>query len=105
MNLICTIAYLNIINIMQVRKGWYHEKENFYYYCDNCNKLICEAHAPPPICRVCGCGEKLKGGIIEKCSICKIEGGIGWYCNLCLNGIEICENCLEKYNEIYYGPI
>ena len=83
----------------------YHEKENFYYYCDNCNKLICEAHAPPPICRVCGCGEKLKGGIIEKCSICKIEGGIGWYCNLCLNGIEICENCLEKYNEIYYGPI
>ena len=83
----------------------YHEKENYYYYCDNCNKLICETHAPPPISRVCGCGEKLKGGIIQKCSICKIEGGIGWYCNICFNGIEICENCLEEFNEIYFGPI
>ena len=83
----------------------YHEKENFYYYCDNCNILICETHAPPTISRVCGCGEKLKGGIIKKCSICKIEGGIGWYCNLCVNGIEICENCLDKYNEIYYVSI
>ena len=83
----------------------YHENEKYYFYCDNCNIKICQNHSPPPICRVCGCGEKLKGGIIQKCCICDNLGGIGWYCNLCNNGIEICENCLDKFNEIYFGPI
>ena len=70
-----------------------------YYYCSECSKEICEHHAPPPISKLCGCGQKLKGGLISKCSVCGVEGGIGWYCNVCDNGERLCEGCLDEKNE------
>lgn len=48
---------------------------------------------------VYGCEQKLKGGLISKCSVCG-SGGIGWYCNECEKGVELCESCLNEENEV-----
>lgn len=94
----------------QLQWGCFTQKENrcynerccskeSYYYCENCSKEICEHHAPPPISKICGCGQKLKGGLISRCSSCGVEGGIGWYCNECDNGVRLCEECLDEKKE------
>ena len=80
----------------------YKEKicsKNSFYYCPKCSINICDNHAPAPISRICGCEQKLKGGLISRCSICGGEG-IGWYCNECDNGVELCENCLNEESEV-----
>ena len=77
-----------------------HCVEKVYYYCSHCTVKYCANHVPVPVARVCGCMEKLKGGIIEKCLVCFKEGGIGWRCTLCERGNEICETCLEELNEL-----
>lgn len=65
-----------------------------FYFCPKCSVFICDVHAPVPISRLCGCGHRLKGGIIKECSVCG-EEGIGWYCNKCEKGISLCERCLN----------
>lgn len=65
-----------------------------FYFCSKCSVFICDVHAPVPISRLCGCGQRLKGGIIKECNVCKGEG-IGWYCNKCEKGISLCERCLN----------
>ena len=77
-----------------------HCIEEFYYYCSQCEVKYCSNHMSVPVVRVCGCLEKLKGGIIEKCLVCFKEGGIGWRCTLCERGNEICETCLDEFNEL-----
>ena len=73
---------------------------NSYYKCSKCSLHICENHSPVPVTRLCGCNQKLMGGIIKKCSVCLKEGGTGWYCNSCEKGVELCENCLADNNEV-----
>ena len=70
-----------------------------YYYCPKCAINLCDNHAPAPISRLCGCEQKLKGGLISRCSICGGEG-IGWYCNECEKGVKLCESCLNEQNEV-----
>ena len=70
-----------------------------FYYCPKCSINICDNHAPAPISRLCGCEQKLKGGLISKCSVCGGEG-IGWYCNECEKGVELCESCLNEESEV-----
>ena len=70
-----------------------------FLLCPKCSINICVNHAPAPISRLCGCEQKLKGGLISKCSVCG-SGGIGWYCNECEKGVELCESCLNEENEV-----
>lgn len=79
-----------------------HCVDEYYYYCSYCNMKYCLNHMPIPVMRVCGCCEKLKGGIIKRCSVCFKEGGIGWRCTSCEKRNEICEGCLESFNELQH---